>query len=140
MSRQALRSNFEPGSTRWAVRHAQWSAMGIAEADFDKPKIAVVNTSSGLSVCFQHLDGIAKRVAAAIRAAGGLPLEVVGLRHAEAEALYQRRLVLVRPDGTVAWRADAVPADAARIVDTVRGMIAPSEPATPRPAYQLAEV
>lgn len=71
-----LRSNFEPGSTRWAVRHAQWSAMGIAEADFDKPKIAVVNTSSGLSVCFQHLDGIAKRVAAAIRAAGGLPLEI----------------------------------------------------------------
>ena len=60
-----LRSNFEPGSTRWAVRHAQWSAMGIAEADFEKPKIAIVNTSSGLSVCFQHLDGIARRVAAA---------------------------------------------------------------------------
>lgn len=72
--------------------------------------------------------------------ATGLPLEVVDIVHAEAEALYQRRLVLVRPDGTVAWRADAVPADAARIVDTVRGMIAPSEPATPRPAYQLAEV
>ncbi|WP_295642355.1 dihydroxy-acid dehydratase [uncultured Methylibium sp.] len=76
MSRKPLRSNFEPGSTRWAVRHAQWTAMGIAEADFDKPKIAVVNTSSGLSVCFQHLDGIAKRVASAIRAAGGLPLEI----------------------------------------------------------------
>lgn len=73
---RSFRSNFEPGSTRWAVRHAQWSAMGIAEADFDKPKIAVVNTSSGLSVCFQHLDGIAKRVAEAIRAAGGLPLEI----------------------------------------------------------------
>ena len=58
----------------------------------------------------------------------------------QAEALYQRRLVLVRPDGTVAWRADALPADAARIVDTVRGMIAPAEPAAPRPAYQLAEV
>lgn len=76
MSRKPFRSNFEPGSTRWAVRHAQWSAMGIAEADFDKPKIAVVNTSSGLSVCFQHLDGIARRVADAIRAAGGLPLEI----------------------------------------------------------------
>ena len=71
-----LRSNFEPGSTRWAVRHAQWSAMGIAEADFEKPKMAFVNTSRGLSVCFQHLDGIARRVAAAIRAAGGLPLEI----------------------------------------------------------------
>lgn len=71
-----LRSNFERGSTRWAVRHAQWSAMGIPESDFDKPKIAIVNTSSQLSVCFQHLDGIARRAADAIRAAGGLPFEI----------------------------------------------------------------
>mgnify|MGYP002629019111 CR=1 FL=1 len=71
-----LRSNFEPGSTRWAVRRAQWIAMGIDEADFDKPKIAVVNTSSKLSVCFQHLDGIADRVSDAIRAAGALPFEI----------------------------------------------------------------
>lgn len=81
----------------------------------------------------------ADALVAAARAAG-LPLEVVDIEHAEAEALYQRRLVLVRPDGTVAWRADAVPADAARVVDTVRGMIAPAQPAAPRPAYQLAEV
>ena len=33
-----LRSNFEEGSTRWAVRRAQWIAMGINEQDFDKPK------------------------------------------------------------------------------------------------------
>jgi len=71
-----LRSNFEPGSTRWAVRRAQWIAMGIDEADFHKPKIAVVNTSSKLSVCFQHLDGIAGRVSESIRAAGGLPFEI----------------------------------------------------------------
>ena len=35
--------------------------------------------------------------------------------------LYERRLVLVRPDGHVAWRADAEPADAAALIDTVRG-------------------
>ena len=29
--------------------------------------------------------------------------------------------VLVRPDGHVAWRGDQVPADAAGLVDTVRG-------------------
>jgi hypothetical protein len=34
--------------------------------------------------------------------------------------LYERRLVLVRPDGHVAWRGDRVH-DADRIVDTVRG-------------------
>lgn len=75
-NKKTLRSDFEPGSTRWAVRRAQWIAMGIDEADFDKPKIAVVNTSSKLSVCFQHLDAVAERVSDAIRAAGGLPFEI----------------------------------------------------------------
>ena len=67
-----LRSNFPAGTTRWAVRRAQWKAMGITEDDFAKPKIAVVNSSSGLSVCFAHLDELARLVAAEIRAAGGL--------------------------------------------------------------------
>lgn len=71
-----LRSNFEPGSTRWAVRRAQWLAMGIKEEDFHKPKIAVVNSSSGLSVCYQHLDDISRKVQQAIRDAGGLPFEI----------------------------------------------------------------
>jgi hypothetical protein len=35
--------------------------------------------------------------------------------------VYERRLVLVRPDGQVAWRSDALPADTAELVDTVRG-------------------
>lgn len=71
-----LRSNFEPGTTRWAVRRAQWRAMGISEEDLDKPKIAVVNSSSALSVCFQHLDGVSELVQDAIRRAGGLPFEI----------------------------------------------------------------
>lgn len=71
-----LRSNFERGTSRWAVRRAQWKALGIADADMDKPKIAVVNTSSGLAICFSHLDGIAAETKKAIRAAGGLPFEV----------------------------------------------------------------
>ena len=41
-----------------------------------KPKIAVVNSSSELAVCFAHLDGVAKVVKEAIRAAGGIPFEV----------------------------------------------------------------
>ena len=73
---EGLRSNFTPGSTRWAVRRAQWSAMGISLEDQEKPKIAIVNTSSQLSVCFAHLDDVAVRVADAIRSAGGLPFEI----------------------------------------------------------------
>src|SRR5690606_190199 len=41
-----------------------------------KPKIAVVNSSSELAICFSHLDGVAKVVKDAIRAAGGLPFEI----------------------------------------------------------------
>lgn len=71
-----LRSNFERGSTRWAVRRAQWCAMGIKEEDFDKPKIAVVNSSSTLSVCYIHLDEISQIVQKSIREHGGLPFEI----------------------------------------------------------------
>ena len=71
-----LRSNFEPGSPREAVRRAQWKALGLTDADMLKPKIAVVNSSSELAICFSHLDGIAKVVKDAVREAGGLPFEI----------------------------------------------------------------
>src|SRR5262245_23894542 len=73
---KALRSNFEPGSPREAVRRAQWKALGLSDSDMLKPKIAVVNSSSELAICFSHLDGIAKVVKDAIREAGGLPFEI----------------------------------------------------------------
>jgi dihydroxy-acid dehydratase len=41
-----------------------------------KPKIAVVNSSSELAICFSHLDGLAKVVKDAVREAGGLPFEI----------------------------------------------------------------
>jgi dihydroxy-acid dehydratase len=71
-----LRSNFEPGSPREAVRRAQWKALGLSDADMLKPKIAVVNSSSELAICFSHLDGIARVVKDAVRAAGGLAFEI----------------------------------------------------------------
>jgi 2-polyprenyl-6-methoxyphenol hydroxylase-like FAD-dependent oxidoreductase len=54
-------------------------------------------------------------------AAAGMPLDVVALDSAEVFKAYQRRLVLVRPDGHVAWRSDAEPADARALIDCVRG-------------------
>jgi dihydroxy-acid dehydratase len=74
--KKALRSNFEPGSPREAVRRAQWRALGLTADDMLKPKIAVVNSSSELAICFSHLDGIAKVVKDAVREAGGLPFEI----------------------------------------------------------------
>jgi dihydroxy-acid dehydratase len=63
-------------SANSAVRRSHWHALGLSEEDLLKPKIAVVNSSSELAVCFAHLDGVAKVVKDAIRAAGGVPFEV----------------------------------------------------------------
>jgi dihydroxy-acid dehydratase len=73
---QRLRSNYEPGSLRDASRRAQWKAMGLTDEDLEKPKIAVVNSSSELAMCFRHLDGIAAIVKDAIWSVGGLPFEI----------------------------------------------------------------
>jgi 2-polyprenyl-6-methoxyphenol hydroxylase-like FAD-dependent oxidoreductase len=54
-------------------------------------------------------------------AAAAVPLEVVQIDTPEVLKAYQRRLVLVRPDGHVAWRADTEPADARALIDCVRG-------------------
>lgn len=51
----------------------------------------------------------------------GVPLQVVDICHAAAAEAYETRLVLVRPDGHVAWRGDVEPADPLRVIDTVRG-------------------
>src|SRR3989304_9175568 len=74
--KRKLRSNFDYGTSRWAVRRAQWRALGLTDEDMEKPKIAVVNSSSELSICYSHLDGVAKVMKEAIRAAGGLPFEI----------------------------------------------------------------
>ena len=62
------------------------------------------------------------RIVAAARARR-VPLTVVDIDTPEIAVLYERRLVLVRPDGHVAWRADAVPDDAERLIDVVRGAL-----------------
>ncbi|WP_067936648.1 dihydroxy-acid dehydratase [Alicyclobacillus kakegawensis] len=74
--RSMLRSNFEPGSSQWTMRRTQWRALGIAEEDMEKPKIAVINSSSDLAICFSHLDEVARKMKESILAAGGLPFEI----------------------------------------------------------------
>jgi dihydroxy-acid dehydratase len=71
-----LRSNYEPGTSRWATRRAQWLALGLSDEDMVKPKIAIVNTSSQLAICFSHLDEIARRAKRAIELADGVGFEV----------------------------------------------------------------
>jgi 2-polyprenyl-6-methoxyphenol hydroxylase-like FAD-dependent oxidoreductase len=51
----------------------------------------------------------------------GLPLEVVALDDPKLCEVYERSFVLVRPDGHVAWRGDALPPNADEIIEKVRG-------------------
>jgi dihydroxy-acid dehydratase len=63
-------------SANSANRRANWRALGLSKEDMEKPKIAVVNSSSELAICYAHLDSIAAMVKEEIRKAGGVPFEV----------------------------------------------------------------
>jgi 2-polyprenyl-6-methoxyphenol hydroxylase-like FAD-dependent oxidoreductase len=76
-------------------------------------------------LAFGNADASPLERAAAER---GVPLRVLRLADANARAVYQRDLVLVRPDQHVAWRGDAAPPDPLALVDRVRGAhVAPLE-------------
>jgi hypothetical protein len=67
--------------------------------------------------------------------ASPVPLKKVAIQDPAIARLYERRYVLVRPDGHVAWRADRLPADFPDVLDRVRGASAgegqKKAPATP---------
>ena len=53
--------------------------------------------------------------------ARGAPMAAVAIDEPAVNEVYEKRLVLVRPDGHVAWRGDAAPADPLALVDRIRG-------------------
>ena len=53
--------------------------------------------------------------------AKGVPMRIEEIGNTDAAKLYGRKLVLVRPDGHVAWRADTLPADCATLIEIIRG-------------------
>ena len=57
----------------------------------------------------------------------GMPLKIVDIREDRARTLYERDLVLIRPDHHVAWRGNTVPDRPGAILDRVRGA-APASP------------
>ena len=92
------------------------------------PHVALSGESSSLDLFGQgyvllHLGSsvfdFAPFTAAAARR--GLPLDVLKINDPIMRMAYERDLVLVRPDGHVAWRGDAIPVDMLAVVDRVRG-------------------
>ena len=53
----------------------------------------------------------------------GAPFEVAAIDEPAVCSAYEKKLVLVRPDGHVAWRGDSLPADADAVVARVTGAL-----------------
>jgi 2-polyprenyl-6-methoxyphenol hydroxylase-like FAD-dependent oxidoreductase len=62
-----------------------------------------------------------------------VPLREIAIAEPEIGALYERKLVLVRPDGHVAWHGDTLAKNPAAIVERIRGATA-HRPAPEQPA------
>lgn len=71
-------------------------------------------------MAFEGVDASPFRAAAARL---GIPLDIQAIGQPDVAAAYRRRLVMVRPDGHVAWRADDVPADVDPVLLTIAGRI-----------------
>jgi 2-polyprenyl-6-methoxyphenol hydroxylase-like FAD-dependent oxidoreductase len=67
----------------------------------------------------------------------GLPLAVLDIVRPEAPSLYGRKLLLVRPDQHVAWRADEAPPDPFNLIDLVRGVRTRLTPRSPGPPCDI---
>ena len=88
-----------------------WLAEGRSTIDLFGKGFVLLRFAKNLAV--DALEGAAK--------ARGVPLSVVDIDHAEAARIYEQPLVLVRPDGHVAWRGAVQPQDAPRVVEVIRG-------------------
>ena len=71
---------------------------------------------------FDPVSDASGLLAAAARV--GMPLTLLDIEADEVPDAYRHRLVLTRPDQHVAWRGDEPPANAAGLIDLLRGMTA----------------
>ena len=73
--RRARRSNALVNGPSRAPARAMLKAIGLRDADLDKPLIGVANTWIEIGPCNMHLRDLAVFVKEGIRSAGGTPLE-----------------------------------------------------------------
>jgi 2-polyprenyl-6-methoxyphenol hydroxylase-like FAD-dependent oxidoreductase len=82
---------------------------------------------------YDHTGVAGLRSAAASRS---IPFVTKVITDPAAKTLYQRRYVLVRPDGHVAWRSDTFDREAAELLDIVTGRTDVKSPARPAVRFE----
>jgi 2-polyprenyl-6-methoxyphenol hydroxylase-like FAD-dependent oxidoreductase len=90
----------------------------------------------GFTLLGFDVDAAAAAPLIAAAAQRGVPLRFVALDEPEVHGLYERALVLVRPDGHVAWRDDTVPAEPLALIDRIRGAVGTADRGQPVAASQ----
>lgn len=103
--------HYRPTSRPGARAPHAWMKDGRSTLDlFGKAYVLLKFDSSKKTIDFE-------REAAAV----GMPLDVVELDEPEIASLYEYNLVLVRPDGHVAWRSNEQPDDCRALIAKVTG-------------------
>ncbi len=72
-----LRSREVTAGFERAPARAMLRAVGMTDADWDKPQVGVASSWNEVTPCNMPLDRLAKRAKEGVRAAGGFPLEFV---------------------------------------------------------------
>ncbi len=87
-------------------------------------------------------DADAKQAAPLLEAARQrrVPIAFAAIAEPQIAAVYERKFVLVRPDGHVAWRDDRMPEDPLRVTDVVRGAADLPGPLGGTPAVQARAI
>ncbi|WP_433566701.1 FAD-dependent monooxygenase [Nocardia sp. CA-151230] len=117
---------YTPSSAPGARAPHVWLARGESILDHFGRGFTLVRSDPGIPVAELMACAVQRKV----------PLDVLDIdsdQEQEAVQLYGYALVLVRPDGHVAWRGTRPPEDAGALLDQVRGSVRPS------PAKQLEE-
>jgi len=92
-----------------------WLADGRSTLDLFGRGFALLGFGTGAAQAAPLLAAARRR---------NLPMSFHAIAEPQIAALYERKFVLVRPDGHVAWRDDEMPADALAVIDVVRGAAA----------------
>lgn len=104
---------YTPHATPGARAPHLWVGEGVSIFDRFGPDFTLLRLGSGIGT-----DARALTDAAAQR---GIPLAVLDIPGAEARELYARDYILIRPDHHIAWRGNALPANAGALLDQASG-------------------
>jgi len=107
--------NYLPSSSPGSRLPHAWLSDGRALHDLAGPGYTLFDFSAGADT--RSLQAAFAKI--------GAPLDVVKLQDEHAHQVCGRRLVLLRPDLHVAWRADAGPDDCDAVARTVTGHLLP---------------